>query len=121
MQRTSKTSKTKRHVALVGRIDRWLERAGVSSSKARSHIAVDLGDALAAMDEIRRDAREMLRSNPATKRGADRALTHAARVGVWASTELLWHLQGLNRRWETHVEEMLARRSQGKRVKHAAA
>jgi len=121
MRRTSKAADAKRHVTLVRRIDRWLESAGVTSLTARSHIAVDLGDALAAMDQIRHDAREMLRSNPATKRGADRALTHAARLGVWASTELLWHLRGLNRRWESQVEAPLAKRSEGKRLKHAAA
>jgi hypothetical protein len=120
MPRNPKTSNAKRAVALVRRIDRWLERTGVTSSKARSHIAVDLGDALAAMDQIRRLTSQMLRSDPATKRGADRALTHAAELGELASTELLWHLRGLNRRWETHVEQPLARRSEGKLVKHAA-
>jgi hypothetical protein len=121
MPRSSSKRKARRHVALVRRIDRWLKRAGVTSPNVRSHIAVDLGDALAAMDAIRAHARAMLRLDPGTRRGADRALSHAAGIGVQASTELLWHVQGLNRRWENSVEEVLARRSEGRPVPHAAA
>jgi len=107
----------KRHVALVRRIDRWLLRAGIPDSSVRSHVAVDLGDALHWMHQFRRHASQMLRLNPGTKRGADRALNHAVGIGILASTELVWHVRGLNRRWEAYVEDALASRIEGKFIK----
>jgi len=93
----SRKKKALRAVRRVGRINRWLERAGISNPNTRTHIAIELGDALDAMETVLREVREMLKTDPGTRRGADRALTHAANIDVQISTELRWHLQGLRR------------------------
>jgi len=51
----------------------------------------------------------LLRTDPSTTRGADRALTHAVNIGVWAFSELRYHVTSLQRGWESKIENHIAR------------
>jgi hypothetical protein len=104
--------------ALVRQIEKWLQRAGIAEN-ARGDLAVDLADSLTAMKSIQDHTNAMLRTNPGTRQGADRALTHAAHVSVQLSNELVGHLRSLDRRWEKDIEEALARRLVAKGPKRA--
>jgi hypothetical protein len=108
-KRLGKRASAKRSVQRVQRITRWLERAGVRDSDTRATIAVDLSDALDAMDVIDGHLSAMLRTNPQTRDGNDHALTHVSGLGVWWSTELRFHVQRLHRHWEKDVEAVVAR------------
>jgi hypothetical protein len=83
-------------------------------------MAVDLSDAVDAMTEIQRLLEALLRSAPETKAGNDRALTHAAHLGVLWSTELKFHVDRLHRNWERKVESVLVQGPR-KSARNAAA
>jgi hypothetical protein len=102
------------------RIIRWLERAGVTDSKTRVTVAIDLSDAIDAMEDVQRHLEALLRSAPETKAGNDRALTHAAGLGVLWSDELKFHVDRLHRNWERRVESVIARRIRRSRTRTAA-
>lgn len=109
------------HLRLVRRLNRWFERAGVSSDKARAHLTIDLADSLYAAAQIRRYVDEMLASDPSTRRGADRALKWAAYIDALAFTELKNHIRSLERVWEPKLLERLGATAEGKSRRKTAA
>jgi hypothetical protein len=109
------------HLRLVRRLNRWFERAGVSSGKARAHLTIDLADSLYAAAQIKRLVDEMLASDPSTRRGSDRALKQAGRIDALAFTELKHHIASLQRTWEPKLMERLAETAQGKSRRKTAA
>ena len=103
------------------RIDRWLLKAGIRDAKVRSGVAIDLSDALDAAERIQFHLSALLRTDPSTTRGADRALTHAVNIGVWAFSELRYHVTSLQRGWESKIENHIARLPRKRRPAHRAA
>jgi len=92
------------------RVDRWLAQAGQASDVRRAKIAIDLVDGLYASAVISKELSAMLRCDPRSPAGRDRAASHAVRLGVYARDELRYHIQRLSRHWESSVEDLLARR-----------
>lgn len=102
-----------RHLKLVQRLDQWLLHAGISNARHRADLTVDRSDALYAAATIERSMQAMLKQNPGTKRGADRALSHAGIIDAYAFGELKHHIRSLERRWEPVLLEQLAKRAEG--------
>ncbi len=98
------------HVALVGRISAWLERAGVQDPDHRATLAVGLGDTLRAARETAEALEYMLKEDPITTEGADRALTQSGIMSAWLFTEIQDHVSELAEVWETQLMERLAER-----------
>ena len=103
----------RRHLRFVHQLSRWFERAGVTSAKTRAHLAVDLADSLFAAGEIERLIDKMLDCNPATRRGADRALRHAGNIDALAFTEIKDHVRSLQRVWAPQLMKRLASTADG--------
>jgi hypothetical protein len=104
---------TVQHLKLVQRLDQWFLQAGISNARHRADLTVDLADALLAAATIERSMQAMLKQNPGTKRGADRALRHAAIIDAYAFGELKHHIRSLERRWEPVLLEQLDKRAEG--------
>lgn len=92
-------SESDKVVLLTSRIDRWLLSAGVRGAKERASMSVDLADLLAAAAESGRGLQRLLKTDPSTTDGAERALTIAAEMEAWMFTELKNHLRSLERSW----------------------
>jgi hypothetical protein len=105
----------------VKRIDQWLRKAGIRDAAVRSQVAIDLSDSLDAAERIGFHLSALLRTDPRTKRGADKALTHAAHIGVWAFNELRDHVVSLQRTWERRIEYPIARLGGKRRSRRRAA
>lgn len=101
------------HLQLVQRLNDWFLAAGISNARQRAELSVDLADALYAAATIERSMQAMLKLNPATKRGADRALRHAGTIDAYAFGELKHHIRSLERRWEPVLLERLAQTAEG--------
>jgi hypothetical protein len=93
------SSESNRVIRLTSRIDRWLLSAGIRSARQRSSMAVDLADLLAAAAESRKGLNRLLKTNPSTADGAERALVIAAEMEAWMFTELKEHLRSLEQSW----------------------
>ncbi len=87
----------------------------------RAGVAIDLSDSLDAAERIEFHLSGLLRTDPSTKKGADRALTHAAAIGVWAFNELRYHVVSLQRGWESKIENHIARLPRKRRTGSRAA
>jgi len=114
MPRTKQPSpEIAQHLKLVHRLDQWLLQAGISNARHRADLTVDLADALFAAATIEHAMQAMLKQNPRTKRGADRALKHAGIIDAYAFGELKHHIRSLERRWEPVLLEQLCNRAEG--------
>src|SRR6266566_9305605 len=103
MKDQSRRARARLSVRRVNRIDRWLLKAGIGDADVRSRVAIDLSDSLDAAERIQFHLSALLRTNPSTKRGAERALTHTVSIGVWAFNELRYHVLRLQRGWELNI------------------
>ena len=113
-------SKLRAHT-LLPRFNHWLKAAGVTNAKTRASIAVDVVDAIEAAARIDASVRRMIACKPSTRRGADRALTHAGDIDALAFGELRSHVDSLRRTWERVVMGALARKAEKRARKRAAA
>ena len=86
------------------RVLRWLFEANLADGKTRAQIAIDIADAFAAVDQIKRDLAAMLAASPTTLRGRSRAAARASAIAVWWSDELRYHVNRLHRNWPMRIE-----------------
>jgi hypothetical protein len=95
-------------VTLIDRISAWLKNAGVRDADVRATLAVGLCDFLDAARNTEGHLEAMLAEDLDQPESADRALEHAAGLGVYLFSEAKDHLEELEALWESQVEERLA-------------
>ena len=105
----SRKTRARRSVRRLDQISRWLIKAGVRDAELRARVAVDLSDALDAADHIRFHLSALVRTDPTTKVGSDRAMTHTTAISVWAFSELRYHVLRLQRSWDSKIEPAVAK------------
>ena len=120
VRRRAQTPRARQLGRFSRRVSLWLQRAGLPAGRVRAEISNDLVELLEAADHVREHLEAMLGQNPATKRGARICAKHATGIQVIASSELLYHVRRLCRRWEKQVEDALYRRADGVRRRTAA-
>ena len=98
------------HVAFAGELARWIERAGVTEADAVGDLAVGFADILHASATASRELDELIVLDPTDSVGADAALTKLGYLRALFITEIKYHAQDLERRWDT-LEECLAARA----------
>ncbi len=121
MKAQSSRVRARLSVQRVNRIDRWLLKAGIQDADVRTRVAIDLSDSLDAAERIQFHLSALLRTNPSSKSGAERALSHTVSIGVWAFNELRYHVLRLQRGWELNIENPIARLPRRRRSRARAA
>jgi hypothetical protein len=91
-------------------VDRWLAKAGVRGQARRTRVAIDLVDGLFAAAIVKSSLDSMLRCDPTTSAGRQRALSYSFRISTWAHDELQDRLARLGSEWEPSVVRAIARR-----------
>lgn len=100
------TTRLEQNVDLTRRLREWLNRAGIDEERTQSAVAVDAADIVAAGEKVAELLETMMRADPESPDGADRALTAATEIEVQLFTELKSHLQTLQKAWPKVLERL---------------
>jgi hypothetical protein len=111
---------TREHIAYVNRVARWLAKAGVRGKARRTRVAIDLVDGLFAAAMLKSSLDSMLRCDPTTSAGRQRALSYSYRISTWAHDELQERLARLASEWEPSIVRTIARRPRSVKKRAAA-
>ncbi len=91
------------HREFVRQLSTWLSSVGVTDADERAEVAVDLADLLRAAEVVRLELSKLLAPHPAAVT-TDDTLQAVANIEVQLFTELKWHLESLETRWQRVVE-----------------
>lgn len=91
------------HREFVRQLSAWLSSVGLTDADERAEVAVDLADLLRAAEAVRQQLSKLLLPQHADVESDD-TLQAVANIEVQLFTELKWHLESLETRWQLVVE-----------------
>jgi hypothetical protein len=96
-------------VALVGRLNTWLDRTGAPKSEQRADVVVGIVDCLSASRQVADALSRLLSSDPSTPAGAEQAQMEIGTMYAWLDGEMKHHLGELLAAWEEVLEHPLVK------------
>ena len=97
------------HVLFANRLSAWICRAGVSDGDAVGDLAVGFADVVYASATAAGELEALLSLDPTVPADAELALKRLGYLRALFLTEIKWHVEDLERRWDELEGQLSAR------------